>query len=226
MSALHVLHIASEVSPHSSSGGLGNVIGSLAPATAAEGAQVTVLSPKYRAVAAPGLRRLALTIPLEIGDRHFSASVFSLGDNPRLLFLDIPELYDRDGLYGEGGIDYPDNLTRFVALSRAALQLPGLLGERVDVFHAHDWQAALVAVYRRSVYANVRALADSRVVQTIHNLAFQGLFESHDFPLTGLDWSLFTPALLEFYGRFNVLKGGIVAADAVTTVSARYAAHE
>src|SRR5262249_37846118 len=128
------------------------------------------------------------------------------------------EYFARPGLYGTAKGDYPDNAERFAFFSKAALELAAATGPW-DVLHCHDWQSALVPVLSRLGAAKQSA----KTILTIHNLAHQGLFPYSEWPLLGLDPSYFTPKYLEFYAKINLLKGGILFADALTTVSCKYA---
>jgi starch synthase len=132
-------------------------------------------------------------------------------------------LYDRDGLYGFDSADYPDNPRRFAVLVRAALEFIARRGPRLSVVHAHDWQAALAPVYLETLYAGHPVLGGLASVFTIHNLAFQGIFEADWLPRLDLGWDLFTIDRLEYWHRISLLKGAIVYADVITTVSSRYA---
>src|SRR5262249_9875987 len=124
---------------------------------------------------------------------------------------------------------YPDNCERFVFFCRAVLETVRLLDLWPDLLHLHDWQTGLVPVYLREVYQKETAEAFSeeyrriRTVLTVHNVAYQGVFWHWDMNLTGLDWRLFNYRQLEYYGQLSFLKGGIVFADWITTVSPRYA---
>ena len=137
--------------------------------------------------------------------------------------------FARTGLYQEAGLDYPDNLDRFVFFCRAVMELLVHFEEKdqwqTDLLHLHDWQSALCAVYLRTIYQAKARFSKIRSVLTIHNLGYQGLFPAEHFALTGLSSQLFTPDALEFYGAVNLLKGGIVFADLLTTVSPTYS-HE
>src|SRR5205814_1007600 len=146
-----------------------------------------------------------------------------LADGARAVLVDCPELYDRESLYGVGNVDYADNARRFALLVRAALEFAAGRGTRPTVVHAHDWQAGLAPVYLKTLYATHPVLADTPSVFTIHNLAYQGQFEPDWLPRLDLPWNLYTMEQLEFYGRISVLKGGIVNAETITTVSPRYA---
>ncbi|HKA31625.1 MAG TPA: glycogen synthase GlgA, partial [Candidatus Binatia bacterium] len=128
------------------------------------------------------------------------------------------DYFSRPGLYGTPQGDYPDNAERFAFFGKAALELAAATGPW-DVLHCHDWQSSLVPVLSRLGAARPAA----KTILTIHNLAHQGLFPYSEWPLLGLDPSYFTPKYLEFYGKINFLKGGILFADALATVSRKYA---
>jgi starch synthase len=117
--------------------------------------------------------------------------------------------------------DYHDNAERFALYSRAVLEATKILGIP-DLFHCHDWQTALIPVLLRTLYAGDHAFHGVPTVFTVHNIGYQGLFPPDTLPLLMLPWDLFTITKLEFYGKVNFLKGAIVYADFVTTVSRRY----
>jgi starch synthase len=144
------------------------------------------------------------------------------GTQVTVFFVDEPSLFDREGLYGGGLGDFPDNAERFSLFSRAVLETVSALELPVDVIHAHDWQTALIPVYLKSSAAARPELARIRTLFTIHNIAYQGIFPSHFMQVAALDWSLFNWKALEFWGQINFLKGGLVFADRLTTVSPRY----
>ncbi len=136
-------------------------------------------------------------------------------------FVDYPAYFDRDALYGTPIGDYHDNAERFTLFCRAVLEGTKILGVP-DIFHCHDWQAALIPVLLRTLYAEDPAF-EAGSVFTIHNMGYQGLFPAEILPLLMLPWDLFTLTKMEFYGKVNFLKGALVYADYVTTVSRRYA---
>jgi starch synthase len=231
---VRIVHVASEVSPWSQTGGLGEVVSGLPPALAAAepSLSVAVMSPLYRVVreraAARGARLeetgVELVVAMPAADhavrvvRLVDEGGDGQGGRVRLFFLDCPPLYDRDGVYGSAAGDHPDNAIRFGFLCRAAIAAAArALGGPVDLFHAHDWPAALVPVYLR------RLGGPARSILTVHNLVFQGVFDKSVVPALGLDWSLYHPRALEHFDRANLLKGGLAAAGAVTTVSPSYA---
>jgi starch synthase len=227
---LRILFIASEVEPFAKTGGLADVAGALPKALASLGHDVRVLMPKYRGVekAAGALRPVVPRLEAPVGDRLVEATLLEgrLGDGIPVYFLAQDAYYDRPSLYTTAEGDYPDNCERFVFFSRAALEaLPRLPdgGWWPHVVHAHDWQTGLVPVYLETLYRDRPGYRDVATVFTIHNLAYQGLFWHYDLPMTGLGWDLFTPAGIEFYGKINLLKGGLVFADLLTTVSPTYA---
>ena len=140
----------------------------------------------------------------------------------RYFFVDDPPYFDRAQLYGDKNGDYPDNAERFAEFSRVAIEFM----KRVwlpDVIHCHDWQSALVPVLLRTQHANDPVVRSLPVVLTIHNLGYQGLFPQTAMRAIGLPDTLFTMDALEFYGKVNFLKGGLIFADYLTTVSRRYA---
>ncbi len=213
--------VASEAAPYAKTGGLSDVLSSLPRALTSLGHQVAVLLPRYLETEKFAMRRLWDNLPVPVGPYLFNASVMQASADETFLFLDIPELYGRAGLYGSGGIDFPDNAVRFAALARGALEV----ARRIflpDIFHCHDWQAGLVPVYQRQAAGDPTFL-HIPTVHTIHNLGYQGLFPPSVFAEVGVDPAFFTPGGLEFYGQVNYLKAGLVFSDWLTTVSRRYA---
>jgi starch synthase len=230
---LRILFMASEVAPFAKTGGLADVAGALPRALAALGHDVRVLMPKYRGVEARAqgpLTLIASGIRVPLGDRVAEGGLFE-GRGPGgvpVYFLAHDHYYDRDGLYGTADGDYWDNCERFVFFARGGLEAVAALGAsgwRPQIIHANDWQTGLVPVYLQTLYREHPRLRGLATLFTIHNLAYQGVFWHYDMPMTGLGWDLFTPAGIEFYGRLNFLKGGLVFSDLLTTVSRTYA-HE
>jgi starch synthase len=218
-----VLQIASEALPFAKTGGLADVLGALPPALARLGWDVTVVLPRYRGVSTGDfVDRFTVTVGGFARDAGFVEAAMPNG--VRAILVDCPELYDRDGIYGVGTTDYPDSPLRFAFLSRAAFEFAARVGTRPSIVHAHDWQGGLAPVYLRSVYATHPVLGGTPSVLTIHNLAYQGVFEADWLPRIDLGWDQFAIERMEFWNRISLLKGGINAADAITTVSVRYAA--
>ena len=217
--------VASEVAPWAKTGGLADVTGALPRALEELGHAVTVIMPRYRGIrtgTAPLLRSI-----VRVGSASHDVDFHLLDESGRrrIVAIDIPALYDRDGLYGAAGRDFADNAERFCVLAAAALDFieRDPKAQPVDVVHAHDWQAGLVpALLRLNPERFPRARA-AGLVLTIHNLAYQGLFDRDVIPTLGLPWSLYTPATAEFWGQFSYLKAGITFSDVLTTVSPTYA---
>ncbi len=168
------------------------------------------------------LRTFAGTAVDGKGDSHPFRENGTAGSVTAVL-VEAPDLYERDGFYGNAAGDFADNGFRFAVLSRAALEYVRLQKRRPSVVHGHDWQAGLAAVYLKTVLADDPVLGGVRTVFTIHNLAFHGLFPLDLVRWIGLPESLTRPTGLEFYGRASALKGGIAFSDAITTVSPNYA---
>ncbi len=217
---MRVAHLASEVVPFSKTGGLADVVGALPPALAALGQEVTVVAPGHRTALKdppPG------EVRGEVAALGLTAKVnVLLHRDVRVVLLDCPALYVRPALYSLPDGDFPDNAVRFAFFARAALAALARLGG-VDVVHAHDWQAALAPFLLRHDGATRFAMPAAKTVLTIHNLAYQGVFPPWALDACGIPRELFTMDLLEFYGSANFLKGGMVSADAITTVSPTYA---
>lgn len=231
---MHIVFAASECVPYVKTGGLGDVIGALPKALVKAGHQVTVYLPLYRALReyqashsptrewTPAVSVPSITIPFDTFNRFATILDGGRPDGVQFYFVESPEYFDRFGIYGNWEGDFPDNAERFGFFCRAVLEASKLLGVP-DVFHAHDWQTALIPVLLRSTYASDPVLGDKPSVFTIHNIGYQGIFHKDTMVRLGLPWELFTMERLEFYDEVNFLKGGIVFADWVTTVSRTYA---
>ncbi len=138
-------------------------------------------------------------------------------------FINNPALFDRNGIYQEDGVEYEDNLERFAFFSRAVIESLEIIGWRPDVIHCNDWQTALVPAYLRTLYEGDDSYRKIATLFTIHNIGYQGIFPAEKFRLTGLDPGLFNMEALEFYGKTNLLKAGLVFSEILTTVSPTYA---
>jgi starch synthase len=218
--------ITPEATPFAKTGGLGEVLAALPAELADLGVEVDVLLPKYRGITSETFQveNTGQTISLTLNAKAIRAGIWSLEKRKglRYLFLECDQYYEREGLYGISDEDYEDNAERFVFLTRAAIEMALNSGTRYDVYQSHDWQAALAPVYLRTLYAGERLLETSASVITIHNLGYQGIFWHFDMPLVGVGWEFFTPKYMEFHGKLNFLKSGIVFAEEVNTVSPGY----
>ncbi len=215
--------VTPEARPFAKTGGLADVCGALPRALAALGHRVTIVLPKYRSVVTGGAAGTPADIPFGAHSYPVRFVEQRVSDGVTAVLVDAPALYDRDGLYGDSRGEYGDNAFRFAVLCRGALELARLRGARPSVIHAHDWQGALAPVYARTVLRDDPIIGGVRTVLTIHNLAFQGNFDPSELTWIGLGRDLLTPELLEFWGRGSALKGGVVFADKITTVSPTYA---
>jgi starch synthase len=218
-----ILMVASEAAPFVKTGGLADVLGSLPAALVRKGDEVAVVLPRYRTALIDSSERIWNEMPLSVGPHHFTVAIDQvMRQGVRYLFVDCPPLYDRPGIYNERNVDYPDNHIRFALLNQAAIGIARHIF-RPHVFHAHDWQAGLLAPYLRSTYSGDPTFFGSKCVLTIHNLGYQGNFWAVRMQEVGLDPVLYHTEGLEFNGTISFLKGGIVFSDAVTTVSPTYA---
>src|ERR1700722_11796572 len=218
-----ILMVASEAAPFVKTGGLADVLGSLPAALVKRGDEVAVVLPRYRSAVIETFERIWDEMSVTVGPRRFTVAIDQvIRQGVRYLFVDCPPLYDRPGIYNENNIDYPDNHIRFALLNQAAIGIARYIF-RPHVFHAHDWQAGLLAPYLRSTFAGDPTFFGSKCVLTIHNLGYQGNFWALRMQEVGLDPVLYHTEALEFNGMISFLKGGIVFSDAVTTVSPTYA---
>ena len=223
---MKILFVTSELSPFSRAGGLADVSHALPMALARMGHEVFIATPKYRQArnVKPPLKILNTTLEVPISWMKKTAQVYqaSLKNQVTVYLIGRDDLYDREGLYGNEYGDYQDNAERFIFFSRAVLELCLALNLRPDIIHCNDWQTGLIPVYLKTLYVHTTPLQSTASLFTIHNLGYQGLFWHYDLHLTGLGWELFTPRSLEFFGKLNLMKGGIVFADILNTVSPTY----
>ncbi len=225
---LAVVHLVAEYWPFARTGGLAEAVRGIATFQATSGIPVTVFLPLYRQVRRdhPGLQPVWGPFRVSIGRRREEATLFELAGappNPRILFVDHPGFFDRDGIYGEGGADYPDNHLRFSFFNLAVLgALPQMANVPV-VVHSHDWHTALAPVYLRNVLAGRDPYDRMATVLSVHNAGYQGHFDPQSLPEIGLPLHLFDRKLMEWYGRLNWLKGGLAFTDYATTVSPTHA---
>jgi len=220
-----VLMVTPEAAPFAKTGGLAEVLGSLPRALAALGDDVVVVMPRYRSAVIHGTERIWHSLPVTVGPHGYMVAIdqATVGpDGARYMFVDYPPLYGRAGIYGERGADYADNHLRFALLNQAAIAI-GREIFRPDVFHGHDWPAGLLGPYLREMLKGDPTFFNSKIVQTIHNIGYQGNFGAETAGDVGLDARVMHPEGAEFWGRLSFLKAGIVWADAITTVSPTYA---
>ena len=232
---LNLLMVSSEAVPYAKTGGLADVAGALPLELAKLGHDVILLLPHYRCFSESGrsfhsVCRLHVPTPQGLIDTLIEEDIIPVGEGDcrvRVWTIRNEAFFDRSGLYQDRGIDFHDNLDRFSFFCRATIEVIAYLRTtcrwHTHILHLHDWQTALCAVYLNTVDRDRPEVQGARTVLTLHNVGYQGLFPGKQFEKTGLPPSLFTPAGLEYYGMVNLLKGGIVFADYMTTVSPTYA---
>jgi len=223
---MHIVFAASECAPWAKTGGLADVISALPRALVEQGHKVSVFIPYYRQVAKavpnPPVLLPSITIPFPSYNRFAGILDGGVSAGVQMYFVDNPQLFDRENFYATPSGDYPDNAERFGLFCRAVIEATKILGIP-DVFHVHDWQAAMLAVLLRSTYYFDPVLRQVPAVLTIHNAGYQGWFPAQTMEKLLLPWDMFTFDKLEHDNQVNFLKGGIVYADALTTVSQTYA---
>ncbi len=227
MRKLKILMISSEVVPYAKTGGLADVVGALPQVLQRLGHEVIVVMPKYGSIDAQkfGLRRHWDSMGVWMGNmQEWCAVDVADNDGVPTYFIEHNNFFARPGLYHDDNFnDYADNPRRFGFLTRAGLQLAQDLGFKPDIVHVHDWQTALASAYLKIWHWNDPLLGSAASVLTIHNIAYQGKYPASHYDYLGLQWGNFTPDKFEDYGAINFLKGGIVYADVVNTVSPTYA---
>lgn len=219
---MKILMASSEMAPLIRTGGLGDVMETLPAELEKRGHEVSVVLPYYRILREnPKIKTTptGVHVTVQVGAKRLPAEVLEhvTEQGVQVFLVRREEYFDRSGIYGADGRGYDDNSERFVYFSRAVVELARRIDPAPEIIHAHDWQCALIPVMVRD------SDLPFKTVLTIHNIAYQGSFWGVDFGLTGLPGSYFSARGVEFYGQVNFLKGGILFADAITTVSERYA---
>jgi len=218
--------ITPEIVPFAKTGGLADMTGSLVAALEKLGAKISVIIPAHRSVLQQRalLQETGIRLAVPVSNRTEYGAVLkgTIGADISIYAIQSDRYFDRASLYGTAAGDYPDNAERFVFFSRSALQLLSQLGAP-QVVHCHDWQSALAIAYLETQPHLYWPISSAKTIMTVHNLGYQGHFPPGDWHLLNLDASLFSPHYLEFYGKINLLKAGLVFADAITTVSPTYA---
>jgi starch synthase len=225
---MKIVHVASEVFPYVKTGGLADAVGALAGTLADRGHEVAVFLPGYRrALEHPSAQKAErrLRLKIEMGDRFASCDVLALQAAPRLTvyFISREEFFDRQGIYGNGERDYEDNDNRFIFFAKAVVEALRLLDLKADIVHAHDWPTGLLPLFLRYEERRHGVMLALRTVFTVHNIAFQGVFPMKSFSRTNLPEELMGIDGLEYYGQMSFMKGGLLFADHLTTVSPQYA---
>lgn len=210
---MKIAFVASEAVPFAKTGGLADVAGALPLALEGLGQEVVLIMPRYKCVDSAGHK-------IERLNKETSFSL--IGKKSRAYFIENSAYFHRDGLYGDKKGDYKDNLERFSFFCRRVPELLKELNFKPGIIHLHDWQAALIPLYLKAEYNSDPFYKDTKTLLTVHNLGYQGIFPKEEFAKLGLAGDFFKIDGLEFYGKINLLKGGLEFSDLINTVSPTY----
>ncbi|MDH5477749.1 MAG: glycogen synthase GlgA, partial [Nitrospinota bacterium] len=223
-----VVIVSSEAWPWVKTGGLADVAGALPRAMAQAGARVRLFVPLYKSIdrkkfKIPSRGGIKFRVPVSARIMEGTAHMISPSDNLEVWFIEQEQYFGREGVYLDPtGHDYPDNLERFAFFSRAVLETLIASGQPPDIIHCNDWQTGMIPAYLKTIYAGVPFFKNTGSLITIHNMGYQGRFHPSQWHLLGISWDHFHPGGLECYGHINLLKGGLIHADIITTVSPTY----
>ncbi len=218
---MKILFLASEMDPFVKSGGLGDIIGSLPKALYEKGVEVAVFIPKYNTISERLLENLSYvcSTTIFVGNVPRNASIYKIvRDNVNIYFVGNDHYFNRYGLYG-----FDDDIERFSFFNRSALCALEIIGFQPDVLHLNDWQTAISALYIKEKYKNYTFYNKIKTLFTIHNIQYQGVFPEHQYYTLGLGRQFWTHNSIEYYNTINLLKSGLIYADAISTVSPTYA---
>ena len=225
---MNILFATSEVVPFARTGGLADVSASLPRALERLGPRVSIVVPAYRSVFNCGVTPsdTGIRFSVSVSDRTVMAAVWKAilpECDVTVYFIQQDNYFDRNELYTEDGCDYNDNSERFIFFCRAVMEMISVMNLKVDIIHTNDWQTGLIPALQSILYPKKPGYENIATIHTIHNLAYQGIFWHWDMLLTGIGWEHFTYNELEFFGKLNLMKAGVVFADGITTVSPQYA---
>lgn len=224
---MRVLIASSEVFPFSKTGGLADMVGALGKALAAAGVDTQIITPLYRGIpeARPEIEKTDFVFDLPLGHDRIRGGLRRLGLAPHLdiLFVEHCDFFERDGIYGGAGWDYPDNGLRYLFFDKCVTNYAHYSAFQPDLIHLNDWHTGLIP-WMSEQAAQERGLPRGpATILTIHNLAHQGIYPRDLYPLSNLPWELFAHETIEFFGSINFLKAAITGCDQVSTVSPTYA---
>ena len=218
-----VLMVSSEAAPFAKTGGLADVLGALPPELNALGDECGVVLPRYGSIDVSGAELVYTGLRVYLGGGFYECNVYRrVVQGTPFFFVDHPGLYGRDGIYQDRYGEYGDNHIRYAVLCGAALGIARYLFP-TQIFHGHDWQAGLLPLFIKNFVSGDPAFFGAKTVFTIHNLGYQGLLRRERMWEAGVEDRFYRSDLLEFNGAASLLKSGILFADALTTVSPRYA---
>lgn len=211
---MKIAFFSAEAAPFATSGGLGYVSGTLPLALEKKGMEVILVMPLFKCI---DKTKFSLK-PLKNG-----VWTTTIGRAVKVYFIENDAYFGRDGLYGTKEGDYPDNCDRFSFYCRRSFDVLKQVNFKADILHCHDWHTALIPAFLKFLHQDDPFFKKAKSILTIHNLAYQGVFPKWDFLSLGLKEELFGINGFEFYDEMNLLKGGIIFSDCVTTVSPNYA---
>lgn len=230
---MHVLIVSSEIYPYAKTGGLADMVGSLAKSLSNLGHDVRVILPFYKNIYNLNLdvEVFVDSFTIKLGDEKLTCKIYEyldINSGITLYLIEHLNYFNRNGFYNENNKDYPDNAERFIFFSKAAIKLCKFFQFNIDIIHCHDWQTGLIPAFLKSDVKNPKdniplQLKHTKSVFTIHNLGYQGNFPEYYYKMTGLPKAFFSIDGLEFYGGISFLKAGIYYSDIITTVSSTYA---
>ncbi|MDI6801388.1 MAG: glycogen synthase GlgA [Thermodesulfovibrionales bacterium] len=215
--------VTPEAVPFSKTGGLADATGTLFKEYKKMGLDAYLFVPLYKRTKeqfGENLQDTGIEINIPLGETVKKCKAFK---TDHAFFISNDEFFYRDDLYGTSLGDYPDNDMRFIFFCKSVMEICKILSLRLDVIHCNDWQTGLIPLYLKTLYKDIPLFRNATSVFTIHNMGYQGLFPSQTMEITGLGLKYFSPESMEFYGKVNFLKAGIMSADIITTVSRTYA---
>ncbi len=231
---LNILFITSEAEPFSKTGGLADVSSALPKMIRELGHDIRIMTPRYGTISERKfklhdvirLREIQIPVGTETKVASVNSSfISSLKAKVQVYFLANKDMYYRAGLYTDpkSNKDYADNDERFIFFCRGVLETLKKLGWQPDIIHCNDWQSGLIPAYMKTIYKDEPTFKNIKTVFTVHNLGYQGAFDDKAFDKTGLPGTAFHHEGVEFYGKLNFMKAGLVYSDIITTVSEKYA---
>ncbi|HEY1405216.1 MAG TPA: glycogen/starch synthase, partial [Spirochaetota bacterium] len=227
MKKLTIVFTASESLPFVKTGGLADVSFALTRELAAEGHDVYLFLPRYYKIDKTKWDCVpvegALGVPIGFGERWAALYLSDAIPGVKTYFIEHDAYYGRDGLYDNGYDAFGDNAERFVFYCRAVMQACLKLDIHPDIMHCNDWQTGMIPIYVKSLYRHLPHFMNTKSVMTIHNIGYQGVFNKNEIVHTQLGWEAYNEDCLKFFDSINFLKGGLLWADAITTVSRKYA---
>ncbi len=223
---MKVLFASFECTPFVKVGGLADVVGSLPKVLKELGVNVKIVIPLHKKIDREKfkLKNLGLKVLIPVGQEYIEGHIWTTKlNNLQVYFVENQKFFDREEVYATEEGDYPDNALRFIFFSKAVLETAKAVDFQPDIIHCHDMQTGLVPAYLKTLYRIDAFFQNTKTVYTIHNIAYQGLYSAEIHFVAGFSWHDFVPEKLEYYGKINFMKAGIVFADMVTTVSPTYA---